>query len=142
VQAAVIENGAESILRDGLAYDRCAVGVVTDLEGAEALADYDVTDSDQMVKVLRTQVDVVLPDGVAVLNADDARVAALASLCDGAGILYAADAQARRAGPPSAGAQGRAQCQGPSGAGQRQQPNRAAGPGPPHGLARRQRRRR
>ena len=40
--AAVFENGAEAILRDGLAYDRCAVGVVTDLGGAAALADYDV----------------------------------------------------------------------------------------------------
>ena len=33
VQAVVIENGAETILRDGLAYDRCEVGIVTDLEG-------------------------------------------------------------------------------------------------------------
>ena len=94
VQAAVIENGAESILRDGLAYDRCAVGIVTDLGGAETLAEHDITDSEQLLKVLRTQVDVVLPDGFAVLNADDARVAQLASLCDGQAILYGVDAQA------------------------------------------------
>ncbi len=94
VQAAVIENGAESILRDGLAYDRCAVGVVTDLGGAEGLAEFDITESDQLLKVLRTQVDVVLPDGVAVLNGDDARVAGLATLCDGQAILYALDSQA------------------------------------------------
>jgi cyanophycin synthetase len=94
VQAVVIENGAETILRDGLSYDRCEVGIVTDLEGFEALADYDVTESDQMVKVLRTQVDVVLSEGTAVLNAADARVAGLAPLCDGAVILYAADPQA------------------------------------------------
>ena len=94
VQAVVIENGAETILRDGLAYDRCAVGIVTDLDGAETLADYDITDSDQLVKVLRTQVDVVLPEGTAVLNAVDPRVAALAPLCDGAVILYATDPQA------------------------------------------------
>ncbi|MEJ8820605.1 cyanophycin synthetase [Variovorax humicola] len=91
VQAVVIESGAETILRDGLAYDRCQVGIVTDLEGAEALGDYDITESDQMVKVLRTQVDVVLPEGTAVLNAADTRVAGLAPLCDGAVILYAAD---------------------------------------------------
>ena len=95
VQAAVIENGAESILRDGLAYDRCAVGVVTDLGGAEGLAEFDISESEQLLKVLRTQVDVVLPDGVAVLNADDARVANLASLCDGQVILYAVDSQAQ-----------------------------------------------
>ncbi len=94
VQAVVIENGAETILRDGMAYDRCHVGVVTDLEGAEQLGEFDITESDQMVKVLRTQVDVVLPEGTAVLNAADARVAELAQLCDGAVILYAVDPQA------------------------------------------------
>ncbi|MEJ8846641.1 cyanophycin synthetase [Variovorax rhizosphaerae] len=94
VQAVVIESGAGTILRDGLAYDRCQIGIVTDLEGAETLAEYDITESDQMVKVLRTQVDVVLPEGTAVLNAADPRVAGLAPLCDGAVILYAADAGA------------------------------------------------
>jgi len=107
VQAAVIENGAESILRDGLAYDRCAVGVVTDLGGAEGLAEFDISESEQLLKVLRTQVDVVLPDGVAVLNADDARVANLASLCDGQVILYAVDSQAQALAAHRA-AQGRA----------------------------------
>jgi cyanophycin synthetase len=91
VQAAVIENGAESILRDGLAYDRCQIGVVTDFEGWKSLANYDVQEADQMTKVLRTQVDVVLPDGVAVLHAADDRVADLKSLCDGSVILYALD---------------------------------------------------
>jgi cyanophycin synthetase len=94
VQAVVIENGAGTILRDGLAYDRCEVGIVTDLEGAEHLAEFDITESDQMVKVLRTQVDVVLPEGTAVLNAADPRVAGLAPLCDGDVILYSADPQA------------------------------------------------
>ncbi|MGV3571456.1 MAG: cyanophycin synthetase [Ramlibacter sp.] len=96
VQAAVFENDARTILRDGLAYDRCMVGVVTDLAGAESLAEFDVQafgDSapEQMAKVLRTQVDVVLGDGVAVLNAADERVAALGAFCDGEVILYAAD---------------------------------------------------
>jgi cyanophycin synthetase len=92
IEAAVVENGPLSILRDGLPYDRCSVGIVTDLEGAETLADYDIRDADQLPKVLRTQVDVVLDDGVAVLNAGDERIAALAALCDGETILYALDA--------------------------------------------------
>ena len=92
VQAAVIETSARAILRDGLPYDRCAVGVVTDLGGAEQLAEFDVHDAEQMARVLRTQVDVVLPDGVAVLHAADERIAAMAELCDGEAILYAADA--------------------------------------------------
>lgn len=91
IHAAVIENGADHILRDGLAYDRCRVGVVTDLAGAEALAEFDITESDQLVKVLRTQVDVVLSDGMAVLNAADPRIADMARLCDGEVILYAQD---------------------------------------------------
>ncbi|HSV58946.1 MAG TPA: cyanophycin synthetase [Variovorax sp.] len=94
VQAVVIENGARTILADGLPYDRCAVGIVTDLDGAEQLGQFDISESDQMVKVLRTQVDVVLPEGTAVLNADDPRVAGLAPLCDGGVVLYAADANA------------------------------------------------
>ncbi len=91
VTAAVFENNAESILRDGLVYDRCQVGVVTDLGGAEKLARHDVQSSDQLVKVLRTQIDVVLASGVGVLNAEDTRLAELAPLCDGDVILYGAD---------------------------------------------------
>jgi cyanophycin synthetase len=93
VEAAVFESSAEGILRDGLPYDRCHVGVVTDLDGFEALAEFDISESDQLVKVLRTQVDVVLPDGAAVLNAQDERIAGLASLCDGHAILYGEDPQ-------------------------------------------------
>lgn len=88
VQAAVFENGPAMILDDGLAYDRCQVGVVTDLDGAEQFAHHDVRDAEQLAKVLRTQIDVVLGDGVGVLNAADARIAALAELCDGEVLLY------------------------------------------------------
>ena len=91
VNAVVLENGPLSILRDGLAYDRCMVGVVTDFGPFEGQADYDISEPEHLRKVLRTQVDVVLPEGVAVLNASDARVADLADLCDGDVIFYAAD---------------------------------------------------
>lgn len=91
IEAAVIENGPLSILNDGLAYDRCDVGIVTDMDGAEALAMHDIQEPSQMEKVLRTQVDVVLDHGAGVLHAADPQVAALASLCDGEVIFYAAD---------------------------------------------------
>ena len=68
-QAAVFENGPELILDGGLPYDRCHVGVVTDFDGFEKLKRHDVSESDQLYKVLRTQIDVVLDDGVGVLNA-------------------------------------------------------------------------
>jgi len=89
VQVAVIENPPASILRDGLPYDRCQVGVVTDFDGIEQLAYFDVHTAEHMHKVLRTQVDVVLSEGAAVLNAEVPEVAELAPLCDGEVILYA-----------------------------------------------------
>ncbi len=91
VNAAVFEHSAATILREGLVYDRCTVGVVTDLDGIAGLDDQDIADSDALVKVMRTQVDVVLGDGCAVLQAADARIAAMADLCDGAVLLYARD---------------------------------------------------
>ena len=96
VDAIVLESGPASILDAGLAYDRCDIGVVTDLMGAEvpvaeALAEHDIHDSSQLFKVLRTQVDVVLPSGVAVLYAGDDRLVEMAQLCDGAVILYDQD---------------------------------------------------
>jgi cyanophycin synthetase len=90
-QAAVIQTTARSILEEGLAYDRCLVGVVTDMDGHETLADHDVREPAQMTRVLRTQIDVVLSEGAGVLNADIAQVADLARLCDGEVLLYSTD---------------------------------------------------
>lgn len=92
IDAAVFETPAEMILREGLPYDRCRVGVVTDVSGGDQLGEFFIEDDDQLAKVLRTQIDVVLGDGVAVLNAADARAAAMAELCDGEVILYATEA--------------------------------------------------
>ncbi len=108
VQAAVIENDARAILQDGLAYDRCTVGVVTDMDGWEALAHFDIHSAEQMPRVLRTQVDVVLDEGAAVLNADAPQVAELAPLCDGAVILYSTNADHPAVAAHRDQAQGRA----------------------------------
>ena len=91
VQTAVFESNARSILQDGLPYDRCTVGVVTDMQGLAELAEFHIHDDDALRNVIRTQVDVILPDGVAVLNAANEQVAALAELCDGGVIFYAFD---------------------------------------------------
>ena len=91
VQTAVFESNARSILHDGLPYDRCTVGVVTDVAGLADLAEFHIHDDDALRNVIRTQVDVILPDGVAVLNAANEQVAALAELCDGGVIFYAFD---------------------------------------------------
>ena len=89
VQAAVFENSAAAILRTGLAYDRCQVGVVTDLLGHAELTEFDITDDAQLFKVLRSQVDVVLPGGAAVLNAAYPGLVDMARLCDGDVVFYA-----------------------------------------------------
>jgi cyanophycin synthetase len=89
VQAAVFENPCTTILGQGLAYDKCQVGVVTDVSWHEGLRDFDILDAEQTFKVARTQVDVVLPSGTAVINAMDAQSLELAELCDGRVIFYA-----------------------------------------------------
>ena len=97
IDAAVIENGARTILGEGLAYDRCQVGIVTNINiDAENLSRWDVHPSGgeyftTFRNTYRTQVDVVLKSGYAVLNACDPVVADMAELADGEVILFAAD---------------------------------------------------
>ena len=97
VEAAVIENGAEVILGQGLAYDRCSVGVITNIASDdEDLSRWDVQPTGGAYyttprSIYRTQVDVVLPSGHAVLNASDPLVADFAELCDGEVIFFTAD---------------------------------------------------
>ena len=88
VTAAVFDNPASLILDHGLVYDRCQVGVITGLEGAETLAHLDIAGPEDLPRVLRTQMDVVLNEGVGVLNADELRIAELARYCDGEVVLY------------------------------------------------------
>ena len=93
LEAAVFEHTHRGILAEGLAYDRCTVGVVTDLDGLEELTEFYIDDADKLYNVVRTQVDVVLPGGTAVLNAADPRVVEMARLCDGKVLFYGLDAQ-------------------------------------------------
>ena len=92
VAAVVIENPATTLAGEGLAYDRCQIGVVTAIDNAALMPEHGIDTAELLYKVFRTQIDVVLPSGVAVLNADDPTVASLAELCDGEVILFGADA--------------------------------------------------
>ncbi len=92
LDAAVFENSPLQVLDEGLPYDRCHVGVLTDMPDASGLQDHDVQTPEQVRNVVRTQIDLVLPEGAAVLNAEDAAVVDLADLCDGEVIYYAPDA--------------------------------------------------
>ncbi len=88
VEAAVIENDNHTILNEGLAYDRCSVGIVTNLDTDDTAPECSITEPEQIYNVMRTQVDVVLPTGAAVLNADDESVAKMSELSDGEVIFF------------------------------------------------------
>lgn len=88
VEVAVIENGSETILTEGLGYDRCQVGIVTNIDAARHFGKCYIETPEQVCNVFRTQVDVVLPEGVAVLNATDPLVAPMAEYCDGEVIFF------------------------------------------------------
>lgn len=90
-EAAIFENDGADILAEGLTYDRCLIGVVTHIDQPEGLAAFDISKPEQVYSVFRTQVDVVLPEGAAVLNACDPEVARMAGLSDGEVIFYATE---------------------------------------------------
>lgn len=97
VEAAVIENDGMEILTKGLAYDRCSVGIVTDVIYSDVFKRPDVAyhafeTAEDLIKVYRTQIDVVWPHGAGVLNADDPNVVEMAQYCDGAITFFSADA--------------------------------------------------
>jgi len=92
LDAAVFENTPLQVLDEGLPYDRCHVGVLTDMPDNTGLQDHDILTPEQVRNVVRTQIDLVLPEGAAVLNAEDDAVVDLADLCDGEVIYYASDA--------------------------------------------------
>jgi cyanophycin synthetase len=92
VDAIVIENPPATIAGEGLAYDRCQVGVVTAFDPTAILPEHGIEHDEHLYKVVRTQIDVVLKGGATVLNADDPTVAEMADLSDGEVIFFAADA--------------------------------------------------
>ncbi len=93
IEAAVFEHTSRNILAEGLAYDRCLVGVVTDINPSEDLSEFYIDSPEKRYNVIRTQVDVVLPQGTAVMNAADPQVVEMAKLCDGQVIFYGQDEQ-------------------------------------------------
>jgi cyanophycin synthetase len=96
VEAAVFESDARHLLTQGLAYDRCQVGIVTRMPKAAPLEDLYPGPDEKIPSYIRTQIDLVLPTGFAVLYAADEAVADLAQYCDGGVILYAeAEAEPR-----------------------------------------------
>ena len=87
-EVAVIENSFATLLSEGLAYDRCQVGVLTRIDPASHYGDYYIDSPERVFNVMRSQIDVVLRRGTGVLNADDPLQHEMAELCDGEVIWY------------------------------------------------------
>ncbi len=77
VEVAVLETARGGILRSGLAFDTCDVGVVLNV-AADHLGLGDINTIEQMAKVKAVVAEVVNSQGYVVLNADDPLVAAMA----------------------------------------------------------------
>jgi cyanophycin synthetase len=88
VEALVIESSAESMLRHGLGVDRVEVAVVLGVEvPAEIIREFDLDDPERHFALHRTPVDMVLPNGIAILPSDDPACIAMQPLCPGDTIL-------------------------------------------------------
>ncbi len=89
-EIAICESSAENILTEGMGFDRCQIGVVLNV-GTDDLGLAYVDTLEQMAKVNRCMVDIVLPGGTAILNADDKHVALMAEHCRGGVIFFSRD---------------------------------------------------
>lgn len=92
VEMAVLETARGGILRSGLAFPHCDVGVVLNV-AADHLGLGDIDTIDQMARVKGVIAEAVHADGYAVLNADDARVAAMADRVAGKVAYFSMDAE-------------------------------------------------
>lgn len=93
VDAAVFETARGGVLREGLAFDRCQVAVVTNIGSGDHLGLNYITTLEDLAVLKRVIVQNVADNGVAVLNAADPIVAAMAQNCRGSVTFFAADPQ-------------------------------------------------
>ena len=91
VDAAVFETARGGVLREGLAFDRCQVAVVTNIGTGDHLGLNYITTLDDLAVLKRVIVQNVAETGMAVLNAADPIVAAMAENCPGSVTFFAHD---------------------------------------------------
>lgn len=91
VDAAVLETARGGILREGLAFDRCDVAVVTNVGAGDHLGLNYITTVQDLAVLKRVIVQNVASTGTAVLNATDPIVATMAGKCKGAVTFFAID---------------------------------------------------
>ena len=91
VDAAVFETARGGVLREGLAFDRCQVAVITNIGTGDHLGLNYITSVEDLAVLKRVIVQNVADAGVAVLNAADPIVASMANNCLGKVTFFAAD---------------------------------------------------
>jgi cyanophycin synthetase len=91
VDAAVLETARGGMLREGLAFDRCQVAVVTNIGAGDHLGLNYISTVEDLAVLKRVIVQNVAPNGMAVLNATDPMVAAMALNCPGQVTFFAVD---------------------------------------------------
>jgi cyanophycin synthetase len=95
VDGVVLETARGGILREGLGFDRCDVAVVTNIGEGDHLGINYIGTVDDLAVVKRVIVRSVHSNGVAVLNAADPVVAAMANACPGSVTFFARDKHER-----------------------------------------------
>jgi cyanophycin synthetase len=93
VDAAVLETARGGVLREGLAFDRCDVAVVTNVGKGDHLGLNYITTVQELAVLKRVIVQNVGEGGTAVLNAADPIVAGMAAKCRGSVVFFCADIQ-------------------------------------------------
>jgi cyanophycin synthetase len=92
VDAAVFETARGGMLREGLGFDQCKVAVVTNVGKGDHLGLNYVDTVEELTVLKRVIVQNVSPNGTAVLNAADPRVAKMAGICPGSVTFFARNA--------------------------------------------------
>ncbi len=93
VDAAVLETARGGMLREGLAFDRCDVAVVTNIGTGDHLGLNYITTLEDLAVLKRVIVKNIATHGAAVLNAADPSVADMAKHCTGSVIFFALSRQ-------------------------------------------------
>jgi cyanophycin synthetase len=87
-QAGVFETARGGLLREGLGFDRCTVGIVTNIGLGDHLGMNFIESAEDVAAVKSVVVQNVAPDGVAVLNADDPLCVEMAERCPGSVTFF------------------------------------------------------
>jgi len=92
VEVAVLETARGGILREGLAFDTCTVGVVTNIS-ADHMGLKGVNTLEDLARVKQVVIESVSREGAAVLNADDPLVAEMAAATDARVVYFSLNPQ-------------------------------------------------